>query len=133
MTGDLSVWNLILNAGPVVKGVLVLLVLLSIISWAVILNKWRLYRKTRREADEFSSAFWGGKDMDTVLAGIQQRYPNSSLPNIFQAGYREYTRTGKIWEKPVTAALPVCRSQAIPAAGGRRPVGWRPALSAYGR
>ncbi len=92
MTGDLSVWSLILNAGPVVKGVLLLLLLLSLISWAVILNKWRLYRKTQREADEFSSAFWGGKDMDTVLAGIQQRYPNSSLPNIFQAGYREYAR-----------------------------------------
>jgi len=92
MTGDLSVWSLIWNAGPVVKGVLILLMLLSLVSWAVIHNKWRLYRKVRREADEFSSAFWGGKDMDTVLAGIQQRYPNSPLPNIFQAGYREFMR-----------------------------------------
>ena len=92
MTGDLSVLSLILNAGPVVKGVLLLLMMLSLVSWAVIHNKWRLYRKVRREADEFSSAFWGGKDMDTVLAGIQQRYPNSPLPNIFQAGYREFMR-----------------------------------------
>ena len=92
MTGDLSVWSLIWNAGPVVKGVLILLMMLSLVSWAVIHNKWRLYRKVRREADEFSSAFWGGKDMDTVLAGIQQRYPNSPLPNIFQAGYREFMR-----------------------------------------
>jgi len=92
MTHDISVWSLILNSGFVVKGVLLLLMLLSVMSWAVIFNKWRLYRKTRQETDEFSSTFWGGKDMDSVLASIPQRYPNSSLPNIFQAGYREFMR-----------------------------------------
>jgi len=92
MSGELSVWNLVAHAGPVVKAVLGLLALLSVMSWAVIFNKWRLYRKTRREADDFSAAFWGGKDMDTVLAGIPQRYPDSPLPNIFQAGYREFMR-----------------------------------------
>jgi len=92
MSSDLSVWNLILNAGPVVTGVLLLLLLLSVMSWAVILNKWRLYRRTRREADEFSSTFWSGKDMDTIMGGIPKLYPNSPLPNIFQAGYREFLR-----------------------------------------
>ncbi len=92
MSGELSVWNLVMHAGPVVKVVLALLGLLSVMSWAVIFNKWRLYRKTRREAEEFSTAFWGGKDMDAVLAGIPQRYPDSPLPNIFQAGYREFMR-----------------------------------------
>jgi biopolymer transport protein TolQ len=92
MTQDLSVWALILNAGIVVKGVLVLLILLSTMSWAIMFNKWRLYRRTRRQADSFASAFWGGSDMDTVLASIPQRYPNSPLPNIFQSGYREFMR-----------------------------------------
>ncbi|MDQ7011154.1 MAG: protein TolQ [Mariprofundaceae bacterium] len=92
MTQELSVWSLILNAGVVVQGVLLLLILLSVMSWAVIFNKWRFYRKTRQEAEDFSQAFWGGTDMDTVLAGIPQRYPNSPLPNIFQAGYREFMR-----------------------------------------
>lgn len=92
MTQELSVWSLILNAGIVVQGVLLLLILLSVMSWAVIFNKWRFYRKTRQEAEDFSQAFWGGTDMDTVLAGIPQRYPNSPLPNIFQAGYREFMR-----------------------------------------
>ncbi len=92
MSGELSIWNLVMHAGPVVKAVLALLGLLSVMSWAVIFNKWRLYRKTRCEAEEFSTAFWGGKDMDAVLAGIPQRYPDSPLPNIFQAGYREFMR-----------------------------------------
>ncbi len=92
MSGDLSIWNLVLHASFIVQAVLVLLILLSLMSWAVIFNKWRLYRKARLEAEEFSSAFWGGKDMDAVLASIPQRYPDSSLPNIFQAGYREFMR-----------------------------------------
>ncbi|MDQ6988017.1 MAG: protein TolQ [Mariprofundaceae bacterium] len=92
MNADLSIWSLILNASIIVQGVLVLLLFLSLMSWAVIFNKWRLYSKNRREAESFSAAFWGGKDMDTVLASIPQRYPNSALPNIFQAGYREFMR-----------------------------------------
>jgi len=92
MAEQLTVWSLILGAGIVVKGVLILLILLSLMSWGIIFNKWRTYRKARNEADKFSSAFWGGSDMDTVLAGIPQQYPNSPLPNIFQAGYREYMR-----------------------------------------
>jgi biopolymer transport protein TolQ len=92
MTQDLSVWNLILNAGIVVKAVLILLIFLSLMSWAVIFNKWRLYRKLRSQSEEFSAAFWGGKDMDTVLASIPERFPDSALPNIFQAGYREFMR-----------------------------------------
>ena len=45
MSQDLSILHLILNAGFIVQGVLVLLILLSVMSWAIIFNKWRFYRK----------------------------------------------------------------------------------------
>ncbi|MFC1626257.1 protein TolQ [Pseudomonadota bacterium] len=93
MAEQLTVWSLILGAGIVVKAVLLLLILLSIISWGIIFNKWRVYRKTKRDAETFSTSFWGGSDMDTLLAGIPQQYKNSALPNIFQSGYREYMRS----------------------------------------
>lgn len=92
MSQDLSILHLILHAGIIVQGVLLLLITLSLISWAIIFNKWHLYSKTRREAEAFSQTFWSGTDMDTVLTGISQQYPDSSLPNIFQAGYREFMR-----------------------------------------
>ncbi len=92
MTTDLSILTLIMHASIVVKAVLLLLLTLSLMSWAIIFNKWRLYHKTREQADEFSSVFWGGKDMDSVLASIPQRFPDSPLPNIFQSGYREFMR-----------------------------------------
>ncbi|MFQ5345810.1 MAG: protein TolQ [Mariprofundus sp.] len=92
MPQDLSILHLILNAGVIVQAVLVLLILLSLMSWTVIFNKWRFYRRTRSEAESFSKAFWSGSDMDTILAGIPQQYPDSPLPNIFQSGYREFMR-----------------------------------------
>lgn len=92
MAEQLTVWSLILGAGIVVKAVLILLILLSVMSWGIIFNKWRVYRKTKHDAETFSASFWGGSDMDTLLAGIPQQYKNSPLPNIFQAGYREYMR-----------------------------------------
>ena len=92
MAEQMTVWSLILGAGIVVKGVLLLLIILSVVSWGIIFNKWRIYRKTKHDADSFSASFWGGSDMDTLLAGIPQQYKNSPLPNIFQAGYREYMR-----------------------------------------
>jgi len=92
MSETTSVWTLMLHASLVVQIALGLLMLLSLMSWAVIFNKWRLYRKSRRKSEEFSSVFWSGKDMDTILSSIPQRYPDSPLPNIFQAGYREFMR-----------------------------------------
>jgi len=92
MAEQLTVWSLILGAGIVVKAVLLLLILLSMMSWGIIFNKWRIYRKTKRDAETFSASFWGGSDMDTLLAGIPQQYKDSPLPNIFQSGYREYMR-----------------------------------------
>lgn len=93
MSQDLEILHLILNAGIVVKCVLGLLMLLSLTSWAIIFSKLRLYRKSRREAESFAKSFWSGSDMDSILTGVSQQYPDSPLPNIFQAGYREFMRT----------------------------------------
>jgi len=92
MTEQLSILTLILDAGIIVKAVLALLLLLSMLSWGIIFNKWRIYHKAQQDATSFSDIFWGGTNMEHVLASIRQQYPDSPLPNIFQAGYREYTR-----------------------------------------
>lgn len=84
--------HLILHAGIVVQSVLGLLMLLSLISWMIIFSKLRIYGKSRREAKAFSKIFWNGSDMDTILTTVTQDFPNSPLPNIFQAGYREFMR-----------------------------------------
>ena len=61
MGNDLSVWSLVLDASPVVQAVLVLLMLASISSWAVIFRKRRVIARSRKTADQFETDFLVGR------------------------------------------------------------------------
>ncbi|MDX8382587.1 MAG: protein TolQ [Ghiorsea sp.] len=87
----LSVWTLVLDAGVVVQAVLILLLLLSFMSWAIIFNKWRIFRATTREDTQFIDFFWGGADMDQVLAKAKS-FKHSPQAAVFHQGFREYLR-----------------------------------------
>ena len=50
---DVSISNLLMKASPVVKGVLVVLVAMSLIVWYIIIYKWLYLRKARRESERF--------------------------------------------------------------------------------
>ncbi|MDQ7058701.1 MAG: hypothetical protein Q9N62_09835 [Ghiorsea sp.] len=63
MNHNLSIWTLVLDAGIVVQIVLVLLLALSVVSWAIIFNKWRAFKSAKQEDAKFSELFWGGTDM----------------------------------------------------------------------
>lgn len=83
-----SAISLILNAGLVVKGVLLLLLTFSVISWGIIIFKWRYFAKAEKESEYFSQLFRTGKDP----AGIY-RYAKSCnispLANLFKSVYTE--------------------------------------------
>lgn len=64
LTGsDWDVLGAILAAGPVVKGVMLLLLAFSVLSWAIIIGKFRQLRRTRREDGEFYRLFWTAPDL----------------------------------------------------------------------
>jgi biopolymer transport protein TolQ len=60
---DVDVLGAILAAGPVVKGVMLLLLVFSILSWAIIITKFRQIRQARRENAEFFRLFWAAPDL----------------------------------------------------------------------
>jgi biopolymer transport protein TolQ len=60
---DWDVLSAILAAGPVVKGVMLLLLAFSILSWAIIITKFRQLRQARRENTEFFRLFWDAPDL----------------------------------------------------------------------
>ena len=53
-----NVWDLILNAGPTVKMVLLILMLFSVVSWGIIFLKFRVIRSAIRETETFLGIFW---------------------------------------------------------------------------
>ncbi len=57
-SADFSLFNLFIRADVVVKSVIVLLILCSIYSWAVIIEKFKLFKKINLSTEEFETKFW---------------------------------------------------------------------------
>ncbi|MCK4738671.1 MAG: protein TolQ [Deltaproteobacteria bacterium] len=79
---------MISTAGPMVKLVLLILLLLSVISWAVILYKVSLIRKVEKESSAFYEVFWKNRDFTQILA-VTKNYPLTPLSRIFKNIYAE--------------------------------------------
>jgi len=93
---DLSIVSLVRNASVLVQIVMSLLLVVSILSWTMIFQKWRIMKKARIAADEFEEKFWSGGDLGGFYNQISSgRYENSGMANIFEAGFKEYARLRK--------------------------------------
>ena len=93
VTQDLDILTLILHASIVVKVVMLLLLLVSFMSWMFIFQKWFSIRRADRQTDEFEKEFWSGKDMTSLYQGaVNNRHNIGSLERIFEAGFREFSK-----------------------------------------
>ncbi len=94
LSQGLSIWSLILDAGIVVQLVLLVLLGLSVVSWAVIFHKWRLFRAAKAADAQFSELFWSGTDMQKVLASSKDM-PQSPQAKVFAHTFRAFVRFAK--------------------------------------
>ena len=83
-----GVLDLVLNAGPVAKFVLVLLAVFSIVCWALIVEKWWQFRRVKRETMRFLKNFREGRRFSAVY-GIAKKNRESPLAQIYMAAYQE--------------------------------------------
>jgi biopolymer transport protein TolQ len=83
-----STLDLILHSGPVVLLVLLLLLSFSVMSWAIIWNKWKTIDRLSSLSEEFLDIFWSGRSMDFIY-GESKKYASAPAAKIFQAGYKE--------------------------------------------
>ncbi|HEC97473.1 MAG TPA: protein TolQ [Nitrospirae bacterium] len=95
-----AILELILQAGLVVKGVLIILLFFSVVSWAIIFYKWRYFSKAKKETEAFMRAFHSGKDLKALLHASRPLMV-SPLSRIFMAVYSE----GKVGRDEVKRAL----------------------------
>ena len=93
VTTDLSILSLIANASILVKGVMLLLALVSLTSWYWIFRKWFAIRDARARTDQFERDFWSGGDLNSLYqSAVNDRHSAGALERIFEAGYREFTK-----------------------------------------
>ncbi len=89
-----GIMSLITNAGPVVQAVLVVLLLFSVICWAIIFYKYRMIRAARVQSTKFLKVFWMNHPLETLIRTAKQ-YPASPLSRLFEAAYEELNRVFK--------------------------------------
>ncbi len=99
----LDMIDLILQASWVAQLVLLLLAVISIVSWAVIAFKWRELRRAAQDSEAFLEVYHEGS-LDRAYAAARQ-LDGSPLAAIFLAGYAEAGRISRYADKPVSRAL----------------------------
>ena len=69
-SADFSLMNLFIRADIIVQSVIVLLIACSIYSWAVIIEKFRLFKKINQSTEEFETKFWNSKSAETFYNNL---------------------------------------------------------------
>jgi biopolymer transport protein TolQ len=91
-SGDISLVTLFLQAHIVVKIVIVGLLLASVWSWAIIVDKTLLYGRVRRQMDRFEKVFWSGQSLEDLYRSLTGRTP-TAMASVFVAAMREWKRS----------------------------------------
>lgn len=96
MTADLSILSLITNASVLVQLVMLLLLIVSLMSWNIIFQKRKMLVRARVQADEFEERFWSGGDLSNLYSQVSSgRHGDSGMSMIFEAGFKEFARLRK--------------------------------------
>lgn len=96
----MDLWDLVFQAGPVVKLVLLILVYFSLVSWAIIFYKFAVVQKAIKESERFLDFFWSKKRFDAIGQGVKG-FSNSPLAILFREGYHEMLQLRKKSADPV--------------------------------
>ena len=88
---DLTILGLFFQADPFVKGVMFLLIFVSIWCWAIIINKYNLLRNERKLSIEFEDIFWSGVNLEDLYQQYSENINNSQV-RVFITGMREFNK-----------------------------------------
>ena len=90
---DMSIISLVTGASLPVQLVMLVLLVVSLISWWFIFIKVSTLNNAEKSADEFEKLFWSGGDLNKLYEGVTEgRTKIRGLASIFEGGFREYAR-----------------------------------------
>lgn len=96
MDEQLSLLELVLSAGPVVKAVMAMLLAASIASWFMIIQRVMYFRSAGAEMLDFEEHFWSGVDLAELYREGNQRASDGEIiigmEGVFRAGFKEFSR-----------------------------------------
>jgi biopolymer transport protein TolQ len=98
-----SLLGMILDAGLMVKFVLLLLLIFSVVSWAIIFLKYRYYRNVKKENELFNADYLRSTKLSEVMSAAK-KYGSSSKAEVFRAGYAELTKANKTFKDAASSS-----------------------------
>ncbi len=92
---DIGVIEALKSAGIIVQLTMLLLLFMSVVSWAIIVSKWSIFKKDEINNRPFEDVFFKVSSFDEVFELSQSR-PHSSLARVFRAGYSELKKIARV-------------------------------------
>jgi biopolymer transport protein TolQ len=89
---NVSLWALFMQAGLVVKLVMIGLLVASVWTWAIIIDKWLLFARTRGQLDRFEKVFWSGQSLEELYRSLADKAP-TGMGALFVAAMREWKKS----------------------------------------
>jgi biopolymer transport protein TolQ len=91
---DLTIFQMIIDAGPMVKFVMLLLLIFSLVSWSIIIMKHLLFKRARSETTFFIDTFWKSKNLGDAYKTAKE-IKHSPEAAIFMIGFNELQKIGR--------------------------------------
>lgn len=96
MVNHASVLGYFVQAGLVVKTVMLILLVASVVSWTLILQRAWYFNRKKDQCESFNRRFWDSSDLSKLYADIDSNVDDKQgLASIFHAGFKEYVRSRK--------------------------------------
>jgi len=93
---DISVLNLFLDAGMVVKTVMIILLIASLLTWIVIVERYNFYKKIKLINNSFLDRFWSGEDLNTLYSELENyEGPLFGSLGVFKSAFKEFLQISK--------------------------------------
>lgn len=114
MEAEMSLFSLVTRASFLVQIVMLILLSASVLSWVVIVLKYKVLKLAREEAVRFEDQFWSGINLSDLYQQVKRKNEERrGIARIFEAGFSEYVRTHKNKINPEMMLASVQRSMKV--------------------
>ncbi|MBN9229726.1 MAG: protein TolQ [Legionella sp. 40-6] len=115
MSGQANVFMYFMQAGLVVKTVMLLLMVASIVSWTLIFQRAWFFTRKKQLTEAFTRRFWDSGDLSRLYADIDSnREERDGIAAIFHAGFKEFVRgrkQGKVQLEPIQRVMQISHAK----------------------
>lgn len=114
MEADMSLFSLVTRASLLVQVVMMILLSASVLSWVVIVLKYKVLKLARAEAIRFEDQFWSGINLSDLYQQVKRKNTQRrGIAKIFESGFAEFVRTHKNKTNPEMMLAGVQRSMKV--------------------